>query len=500
MPISPDLLHRRQFLIGSEPVLYRPNWKCIQLSTACFLSYCPTLPVKSIEDSGGKMWILLGIAVQTDPARPDPDEEIRQASTRDVPLLYHSWAGRWMLIGDNEIHLDASGFLGCYYVREADSHASGIWASSSEALLTELLRERAGTKDHRKLSYRVGIEWFPPPRSRYSSISRLLLSQVLRLSDRSVRERRLYPDLENPSYEEVLERLETLLLTFLRRMPAGNRTTWITLTGGNDSRVIAAAISKAGLRARTFTQGYRAIPVANEEKSRSISLADRLLPPRLSQILGTEHSWISGKRFDRGKADLFDTHTCRNVVDIQRHFFARDQWRFVNGGDLILGGLCFEVGRCYFWRKLGDDPFPSVEAIARGYHEDPNSSLSQGMADWLRWVKQTPHPDLDWRDRFYIEQRLGGWQCAREQSMDLIPADLLHPMNSHYAHALSLSVPVEKRAKGQHQIDLVKRMAPQLLELPVNPNYDFFPRTTRFYYHWREDPWYPMKWLLQKYG
>jgi hypothetical protein len=462
------------------------------------LSYCPTLPVTSVKDTEGRDWFLLGIAVQTNPARPDPVDEIALARTEGVPLCYHSWAGRWILIGNDELHLDASGFLGCYYLSPHLTGSNGPFISSSESLLAELLGERAGVRDQRKLSYRVGIEWFPPPRSQYASISRLLLSQVLRLSDRTVRERRLFPQIENLAYEKVLDRLETLLLTFLRRMPAGNRTTWVTLTGGYDSRVLLAAITKARMEVKTFTQDYRSIPVANEEKSRSITLADRLLPVKLARQVGIDHVWVTGAHFDRAKAQFFDTHSSNNVVDIQREFYVRDQWRFLQPGDLIVGGLCFEIGRCYFWKKLGDAPLPSVAAIANGYHERSDSSLCQGMREWLDWVEKTPHPDLDWRDRFYIEQRLGGWQSAREQSMDLVPAELLHPMNSHDAHALSLSVPVEKRATGRHQIDLVKRMAPQLLELPINPNYDYFPRPARLYYNWRGDLLYPIKWLRQK--
>jgi len=222
------------------------------------------------------------------------------------------------------------------------------------------------------------------------------------------------------------------------------------------------------------------------------------LPRKLSSAVGLEYKWVGPRRFDEKKAALFDAHTLRNVVDVQRHFFARGQWEFAQAGDLIVGGLCFEIGRCYFWEKLGDDPAPTAEGIARGYQEDPDSSLTSAMAEWIEWADQTPHPELDWRDRFYIEQRLGGWQSAREQSMDIIPVDLLHPMNSSHAHALSLSVPVEKRAKGQHQIDLVRRMAPQLLEYPLNPSYTYFHPLARMYWHSRDDLLYPMKWIAGK--
>jgi len=405
-----------------------------------------------------------------------------------------------MLIGNGEVHLDASGFIGCWYLTGVNPTQSRTpWVSSSPALLAELAGEQVGTRDPRQLSYRIGVEWFPPPRARYAAVRRLLLSQVLRLADGTVRERRLFPHTDPTiSYENVLEKLETGLVTFLRRMPRAGRSAWLTLTAGYDSRVLLAAVVKSGIQVRTFTQDYRSVPVANEEKFRSISLADRILPSRLSAAAGLEHVWVGQKRFDARRTALFDAHTGHEVVDVQRHFFARRQWDFAQEGDLIVGGLCFEVGRCYFWHKLGDSNVPDGAQIARGWHEAPNSSLMAAMAEWIEWTEHTPHPELDWRDRFYIEQRLGGWQSARELSMDLIPVDLIHPMNSARAHALSLCVPQEKRIKGEHQIDLVRRMAPHLLEFPINPDYDYFHPLTRLYCNWRDDYTYPFKWIARR--
>jgi hypothetical protein len=326
-----------------------------------------------------------------------------------------------------------------------------------------------------------------------------LLSQVLHLEDRTIGKRRLFSAIDSPlPYENILERLETILITFLRRMPAKERNIWITLTGGFDSRVILAAAAKAGIPARTFTQGYRDIPVASEEPPRSISIGDCVLPPKLSAAVGIKHLWIPWGRLDRRRLELFDVHTFENVVDVQRHFFARGEWDFVQEGDLILGGLCFEIGRCYYWKKLGDSPVVTINAIANGYHEDPHSSLMTAMAEWIEWTMENPHEGIDWRDRFYIEQRMGGWQSAREQSMDLIPADLLHPINCHDAHALSLSVPVDLRERGQHQIDLVERMAPELMKFPVNPPYQYFHPLTRMLWNSRDDLLYPVKWLSEK--
>ena len=84
-------------------------------------------------------------------------------------------------------------------------------------------------------------------------------------------------------------------------------------------------------------------------------------------------------------------------------------------------------------------------------------------------MRQTQHQDMDWRDRFYLEQRLAGWLSSEEQSLDLIDADKFYIANSHYYFAHMLRVPEEKRCVSQHHIDLIARMAPELIKFPFNP-------------------------------
>ena len=150
--------HRRQFVIGPRP--YRPfdDWFCTGLDDARYLSHCAELRVSWARDGDGTCWALLGLAVQTLERRPDPLTSLARSSTRDVPRLYSSWAGRWALIGSGELHLDASGLLGCYYGMDRDG---GMWATSSPALIGSL----AGAEPYgktRKLRYESGISWFPP--------------------------------------------------------------------------------------------------------------------------------------------------------------------------------------------------------------------------------------------------------------------------------------------------------------------------------------------------
>lgn len=481
--------HRRQFVLCRNPVEYRGDWPVVQLEGGFYLCHCPSLPVQIVTDKSGVQWCLLGIAVQTEPERDDPDEEIRLTPTTEITSRYDSWAGRWMLIGNGEIHLDASGLLACYYMSPAIAvDQVEVLVSSSPALLTELGGRRVGDLDPRKLPFSRGINWFPPPRSQYSLVRHLLPSQVLRLEDRVPRERPLHPGLiESPSYDQALELLAKGLVTFMRRLSGLGRKLWLPVSGGVDSRVLLAAVVKSKVEASTFTFEYK-----------SMALGDRLFPRRLARMSGLPYLWIPMGRPNPNREAAFDAHTGGNMADSARLSYIGGQFDFGAANDLILHGGCFEVGRCYYWKKFPQpEPIPDASQIVQVLEEDAESSATEGFREWLDWVRRTPHAGLDWRDRLYWEQRLTGWRSAGEQAMDLA-VDRVHPINSRLAFSLLLSIPWQTRLASRHESDLVRMMAPDLCALPFNPECDYFGPHTRFYWNCRSDLIYPLKWLRRR--
>ena len=104
--------HRRQFILGDRLIQRYPDWICRQLEPGVWVSHCPQLRAIWVKDAEERLWGLLGLAVQTLPDAPDPPEQIAQSRSQTVPELYSSWAGRWVLMGQGEVHMDASGLLG----------------------------------------------------------------------------------------------------------------------------------------------------------------------------------------------------------------------------------------------------------------------------------------------------------------------------------------------------------------------------------------------------
>ena len=108
-------IHQRQFILGSHAVQPAPEWLTRYIPEVGYLSYSPELPVTSVRSADGNEWHLLGSALQTDTDKESPVRELERATARDIDAMYQSWAGRWALIGDGKLYMDACGLLGCFY-------------------------------------------------------------------------------------------------------------------------------------------------------------------------------------------------------------------------------------------------------------------------------------------------------------------------------------------------------------------------------------------------
>jgi hypothetical protein len=267
---------------------------------------------------------------------------------------------------------------------------------------------------------------------------------------------------------------------------------WIPLTAGFDSRLVLAAALRADLPVRAYTN-YR----------RRLSLADVELPGMLARAVGVPHEWHRPGHTRPEAEAAFDQHSAGDTVGVDRGYWSRGQWDFVREGDSVLRGGCFEVGRCYYHRRLpmspGSTPAPADE-IARSLREPPGTPITPALAQWVEATTRTSVPRLDWRDRFYLEQRLGGWLAALEQALDLVPGERVHIANAAATYALMLELPEDVRGRGQHQRDLVARLAPPLAEFPFNPPEEAFGRLSRLGYRLRSDPGALLRSMLGRLG
>lgn len=454
---SPMRPHRRQFIIGATAMPIYDDWCVCQLSSSVWLSHCPDLRVGRATDADGDGWVLLGQAIESRADRAMPLNEITRTPTAQVPDLYASWAGRWVLVGAAHIHLDASGLLGCFYGR-LDGQ---MWVSSSPALLSQILQTDSVTTDARVLRYREGIAWFPPPQSRFLEMHRLLPSQVLDYTTGNLQVRSLMPPLQPwRQPEEILEQIQQSLVTILQRLAIAEKPIWLGLTAGYDSRLILAMCHLAAVEVMPFTR-----------LAARMSVADRLLPPQLAQACGYEHIFMTRKTPPPNRRLLVPLHTAGHVSEGDAEPFVQGDRATLDG--MALGGIGLGVGKALGRDRLPNQLKPdqmSDVQLAQMLGEPAPSRVIEGMRQWLEWVHQTPQAHLDWRDRYHIEQRLGGWQSSKEQLYDLDSVERVFVTNAASIHALLLSLPEPYRQTVQHQIDLIRGVIPTLVRYPFNPD------------------------------
>lgn len=427
--------------LSSEPAeiagaLYRPLGKLI-------LSYSPSLPVSTVND-----WTLLGDAVQADPAKPTPLDVLRSADLESVEVETATWAGRWLLIGHGTVRTDAGALLSCHYRRDPS-----FAIASSPGLLGKAPSDFSALREG----------WPVPPASGHRGVWTLLPSQVLDLESTECHPRPLFSGSlsksngKTLSYSDALERLATLYTTAARRVSGEN--IWIPLTGGMDSRLVLSIAYAAGLRAQTFTF---------QKPFPHLSRADGDLPPKLSAIAGFRHVRIWGKSPDPERVLRFDRMFPGAAVmpGSARFYYTRSYWDQLGANPVLLTGLCGELGRLYFGKKI-----PQKASLHQLMSTAPQSEENRlAISEMLSWWQKNPAPIED-AERWYLESRLAGWASnTANQLAVLYPGlRLSFVLNCAAAYATILGMEVAVRRAATHIQDLTALLLPGADKFPYNP-------------------------------
>lgn len=468
------------------------DWQSLLVGEGLQLSFCPTLPVSSRTISDAKTAHLIGTAIQTESSRSAPAAELASLTDARLEETCRSWSGRWALIWEDRILLDACGLLGCFYRVLERGSQSEAWASSSPALLMSLTDPEGGVPPGPPLLPGRGMDWYPPPVGGQDELRRLLPSQSLRMSADHV-EVLACPlrlsESRTQSYDDALDSIQTRLTTGMCNAAELGAPLWLPLTGGLDSRLLLATASAAKAPIETFTY-LKPEPV--------MTYADSRLPPLLAAAAGVSHRFIEfdERAFSVSRARAFDVHSGRHCVEVDRRYFALGQWGSITRPATIFRGGVFEAARAYYWKKLPYADVGSPEQVTRlvgeafSFEELHRGSPAHwnGIDAWARWILEHEESGLDWRDRFYIEQRVAGWLSSLEQALDLTGYERVHLANCKSILEAFLTVPDEHRIEARHQKDLIERMAPELLRYGINPQQPLTERVRRELRLFREAP------------
>ena len=453
------MIHRRQFIITKKNIVI-DDFLNVDWSDGYRVYYSRDLCI-SCGDSN----ILIGDAFQVVKDQDKPEEIISERKKITVKD-YSTWGGRWILLTDNEVHLDAAGTLGVFYGQTKD----GFVISSSLALINDFsdLEER----EYEPIVFgRTKMDWFPGPMTKIKGINKLLPSQILRVSEEgyelifrdSINSGDVHFISVNDTYQKIVESQKILFSNIMCKYPRIN----LSITGGNDSRLQATMLAALGIPFETHTF----------ERPKATIHADFAGARKISNIVGVKHKYIRIKQYSRIEQTKFDLHTFNNTVDAEREYFVPSEMYDLVDCDIYLKNNLWGIFIDYYARDVGlhidfsKDYDENIKAIADIFENVClENEFGKSIRCCLEWMKEHPIDNLTLEERFFYEQRVGCWLSANEQGVDYIkniPCHI-HPACSIYTFSLLAGLPRDNRNKRLFEKEIASLLYPQVAEIPYN--------------------------------
>jgi len=438
--------HRRQFLISSQEKPFLEHWISYQLSNGQFLSHCPELKVNKDEE-------IMFIGDFISPKKLS----ISSKSTQTIANKTKECSGRWAIISNGNILCDAGALMGIYYSKDSNL------ISSNPKIIQEI--NRAPLRTRRKLGW-YGMNWFPAPLTPITGVKKLLRDQSLNLKDFTIAhcKRQNEKEFTNLDKKKIAEEVNSRITETLIELSNHGKLT-LALTAGIDSRVLLSALLKAKIDFSTYTLEH---PLISE--------ADKKIPKQLAEDFGFKHSYIKLKPKQQKLARIFKQHIGGFSEDADKFFIERGMFDELGSDTILIRGGGWEIGRKFYhsklktlsWKECKEDPKILVKKF---FLFGSLTSSSEEIAEWTNW-RDTHQNEYDWKDTFYLDQRIGSWLSTVELALDLIPSKSMHPFSSATLFDLALAAQNESTGKEYLWNQIIMMNEKKLLVTPINPNWD----------------------------
>ncbi len=444
-----------QWLIAADTRLVPSRWQSTRLGEF-HVAWNAPLPCTPLRANGATFGVILGwyIAegsllgeVRTSAANlAGCDELLALLSGNFVCLIAE---GR-----DARFYLDACGSLSAFYCPDQRCVSSNIF----------LIPDDKNASRNRRYEGRFGIPatncMFPVGMTPRMDVERLLPNHYLDLMNwKPVRHWPKAPLRVAADLQQTVAEIGELTARNISAI-ASSVPIQMSLTAGRDSRMLLACARPWAREASFFTS---ALP------DRTARL-DVHVAKRLAKKRGLNHRVLPFAASCKSDEDKWLYRTSVSVGE-RRGFQEMRTLMQLEPDRAYLPGLVAELARGYYWYLALDLPNPhDRECLSKALLKSMNAPVDQyTMARIAHWISGLPDVDL-WTllDLFYLEQRLGCWGGVVSYAY----ADMVRfeswPLNSRRLVALMLSLPLEYKAAGRLNDDVIRDRWPELADIPYN--------------------------------
>ncbi|MEM7780751.1 MAG: hypothetical protein AAF697_10205 [Pseudomonadota bacterium] len=296
--------------------------------------------------------------------------------------------------------------------------------------------------------------WFPAGLTAHKGLERLIANHFLDCDK--------WEQVRHSAYEQVtdaagpVEPQFAIIADEIRKsaeasLAAGRKVT-VGLTGGGDSRLLLAALKPV----RDKVDFYTVAPPVNPDANFDVVRAREL-----SKSFELDHHVLEYVRADDKEANEWDRRVGDCVITANRR---QHPSVYPLDGQICIGGLGGEVGRCFLWPDLDHLPPINATSLVDLLKLPRVPNVIERVERWLAQLPATETTKL--LDIAYIELRMSAWSSV--QSYANPHSVIIHPLASFAAIEAMLRLPPDYRQNDGMIFGFIKQYWPELLDLPIN--------------------------------
>lgn len=452
----------RQFIICRDEI-ERENFRSLALDQGYILYYHKSLKIKKAQD-----YIVIGLAFSI-----HLDYPIGEYLPYPLEEQIRMWGGRFIVYQNGRIYTDATKSLGLFYLLSGRHDEASRVISSSIHLLTELYHlERRNAFELSFEPKGIASDFYPGPCTPFAEVRRLMQYEKIDLfSESFISEDKTEwnPVYKGWSAEKLSERLIQYETYMMKEVKKEYDNVYVPLTGGWDSRCVAAICKKAQISFSTYTELR-----TKETHKVKMSKGDSELPKLLADTWGVRWELCKPDSRDENKFNEIIHHSMGMVRNTNLYSYAYDQYPIEKEKGIILHGAVWGASREFYGKSVSGE-CETLYGQGRNLQSWMGGLLSssnvhrESIQIWMKDVHVYGAKNMKWSERFHFDQRLGCWMSDLNQALDLVKLDRISPANNYEVISILMAYSEKMRKSGAHQKMIIHMCTPEADHIPVNP-------------------------------